>query len=170
MVQGFQDSLTGGIEDDMPMLQEFGPKLNEILTQRAADAIGNEKKAGADYVASFLLKTPNAVQTASGLVFSEVLAGTGPKPGPTSTVEVHYHGTLTDGTVFDSSVDRGQTIKFPLNGVIKGWQEGVQMMRVGSKATLVCPSDIAYGDNGSPPVIPPGATLTFEVELKAIVS
>ena len=82
-----------------------------------------------------------------------------------STVEVHYHGTLTDGTVFDSSVDRGQTISFPLGGVIKGWQEGLQLMKEGGKATLICPPDLAYGEAGSGDVIPPGATLQFEVEL-----
>jgi FKBP-type peptidyl-prolyl cis-trans isomerase FkpA/FKBP-type peptidyl-prolyl cis-trans isomerase FklB len=82
-----------------------------------------------------------------------------------STVLVHYHGTLTDGTVFDSSIARGEPIKFPLRNVIKGWQEGVSLMKAGGKATLVCPSAIAYGDAGSPPVIPPGATLVFDVEL-----
>jgi len=82
-----------------------------------------------------------------------------------STVEVHYHGTTVEGTVFDSSVDRGETIKFPLKNVIAGWQEGVAKMKVGGKATLICPSEIAYGESGSPPVILPGATLVFEVEL-----
>jgi FKBP-type peptidyl-prolyl cis-trans isomerase len=96
---------------------------------------------------------------------TEMKEGTGASPTLTSTVEVHYHGTLTDGTVFDSSVDRGQTISLPLNGVIKGWQEGVAMMKEGGKATLVVPSDLAYGDQGSGEVIPPGATLKFEVEL-----
>jgi len=91
--------------------------------------------------------------------------GDGASPTLQSTVEVHYHGTLTDGTVFDSSVERGQTISFPLGGVIKGWQEGLQLMKEGGKATLICPSDIAYGDAGSGEVIPPGATLKFEVEL-----
>jgi FKBP-type peptidyl-prolyl cis-trans isomerase len=96
---------------------------------------------------------------------TEMKEGTGAQPELTSTVEVHYHGTLTDGSVFDSSVDRGQTISFPLNGVIKGWQEGVAMMKEGGKATLVVPSHLAYGDEGSGEVIPPGATLKFEVEL-----
>jgi FKBP-type peptidyl-prolyl cis-trans isomerase len=85
-------------------------------------------------------------------------------------VEVHYHGQLIDGTVFDSSVQRGQTISFPLSNVVKGWQEGVAMMKVGGKCTLVVPSDLAYGDAGSGDTIPPGATLKFEVELFKVES
>lgn len=92
------------------------------------------------------------------------------QPTAESNVLVHYHGTLPDGTVFDSSVDRGEPIKFPLNGVIAGWTEGVGMMKVGGKATLICHSGLAYGDNGSPPVIAPGATLKFDVELLEIVT
>jgi FKBP-type peptidyl-prolyl cis-trans isomerase FkpA/FKBP-type peptidyl-prolyl cis-trans isomerase FklB len=84
-------------------------------------------------------------------------------------VKVHYHGTLIDGTVFDSSVQRGQPATFPLNGVIPCWTEGVQRMKVGEKSRLVCPSQIAYGDRGAPPKIKPGATLVFEVELLEIV-
>jgi FKBP-type peptidyl-prolyl cis-trans isomerase FkpA len=80
-------------------------------------------------------------------------------------VLVHYHGMLPDGTVFDSSVERGEPIEFPLRNVIQGWQEGVAMMKVGGKATLLVPAEIGYGDRGSPPVIAPGATLVFDVEL-----
>ena len=90
-------------------------------------------------------------------------------PKATDTVKVHYHGTLTDGTVFDSSVKRGEPATFPLNQVIKCWTEAVQLIKVGGKSRLVCPSGIAYGDRGSPPVIKPGATLVFEVELLDIV-
>lgn len=85
-------------------------------------------------------------------------------------MEVHYTGTLLDGTVFDSSVARGQPARFPVNGVIMGWQEGVMMMKVGGKATLIIPPELAYGDQGAPPSIPGGATLKFEVELLDVVA
>jgi FKBP-type peptidyl-prolyl cis-trans isomerase FkpA len=147
----------------------IGPGLNEILQSRASAGLVKEKEKGSDFMTRYLLGNPRAVKTASGLVYNEVIAGIGAKPTDASTVLVHYHGTLTDGTVFDSSVQRGEPIQFPLRNVIKGWQEGVAMMSVGGKATLVVPSDLAYGDNGSPPVIPPGATLIFEVELIKIV-
>ncbi len=86
-------------------------------------------------------------------------------PTATDTVEVHYHGTLTNGEVFDSSVDRGKTISFPLNRVIKGWTEGLQLLKEGGKIKLVIPPELAYGDAGAPPKIPGGSTLIFEVEL-----
>ena len=108
-----------------------------------------------------------AVRTASGLVITEIEAGTGASPTATDTVTVHYHGTLRDGTVFDSSVERGAPTSFPLNQVISCWTEGVQLMKVGGKNRLVCPSDTAYGDQGRPG-IPPGAVLVFEVELLGI--
>lgn len=165
MVQGFTDSLTGGVVEERELLVKYGPAINELLQSRATQAIDVEKKKGAEFAASYLLKNPKAVKTESGLIYEETLAGIGAQATADSTVLVHYHGTLADGTVFDSSVNRGEPIKFPLKNVIRGWQEGVAMMKTGGKATLVVPSDLAYGDNGSPPVIPPGATLTFEVEL-----
>ncbi len=109
------------------------------------------------------------VTTGSGLIITELRPGTGEHPTRTSVVQVHYHGTLADGKVFDSSVDRGQPASFPLNGVIRCWTEGVAMMREGGKSRLVCPPQIAYGPSGRPPKIPPGATLTFEVELLKIL-
>ena len=168
MLAGFSDSMTDKVSNEVELLQEFGPKLNEILQGRASMVLDKEKSRGKDFATSFLLKSPRAIQKPSGLIYNAIIEGTGPQATPTSTVMVHYHGTLTDGTVFDSSVDRGEPIKFPLRNVIKAWQEGVAMMRQGGKATLVCPADIAYGDNGSPPVIPPGATLVFEVVSVAV--
>ena len=104
----------------------------------------------------------------SGLVYKTLTPGNGPSPSAADKVKVNYEGRLTNGTVFDSSYKRGQPAEFPLNQVIKCWTEGVQKMKVGEKARLVCPSDIAYGDHGHPPTIPGGATLVFDVELLSI--
>ena len=109
-------------------------------------------------------------ELSSGLKYFDLVVGTGEQPaGPTTKVKVHYTGWLLNGTKFDSSVDRGQAIDFPLNGVIKGWTEGVGSMKVGGKRKLIIPYDLAYGARGNPPVIPAKATLVFDVELLAIV-
>jgi FKBP-type peptidyl-prolyl cis-trans isomerase FkpA len=110
-------------------------------------------------------KAEGEVETPSGLRITEIEAGSGAKPKPTDVVLVHYHGTFPDGTVFDSSVERGQPARFPLNRVIPCWTEGLQMMREGGKSRLVCPPGIAYGARGAPPRIPPNSTLIFDVEL-----
>ncbi|MEO1086409.1 MAG: FKBP-type peptidyl-prolyl cis-trans isomerase, partial [Acidobacteriota bacterium] len=109
------------------------------------------------------------IVTESGLIYTELAAGTGASPTATDRVKVHYHGTLRDGTVFDSSRDRGEPVTFGLNEVIKCWTEGVAKMKVGGKAELVCPSTIAYGERAAGQ-IPPNAALVFEVELLEIVS
>jgi FKBP-type peptidyl-prolyl cis-trans isomerase FkpA len=116
------------------------------------------------------VKTGDAkeVKTASGLGYTELKPGKGPSPTATDKVKVNYRGTLTDGTEFDSSYKRGQPAEFPLNRVIPCWTEGVQKMKVGGKAKLTCPASIAYGDRGAGGVIPPGATLIFEIELLSI--
>jgi FKBP-type peptidyl-prolyl cis-trans isomerase FkpA len=116
----------------------------------------------------FAQSDPAATTTASGLSFRSLKDGTGASPKAADTVKVHYKGTLSDGQEFDSSYKRGTPLEFPLNGVIKCWTEGVQMMKVGGKAKLVCPPGIAYGARGAGNVIPPNATLTFEVELLGI--
>jgi FKBP-type peptidyl-prolyl cis-trans isomerase FkpA len=149
-------------------LATFGPRVQALASERATARAAEEKEDSADYVYQ-MSQSPGAQRSASGMVYIPVVVGTGASPRATDTVNVHYHGTLRDGTVFDSSVDRGEPISFPLDGVIACWTEGVQKMKVGGKAKLVCPSDTAYGDQGQGP-IPGGAALTFEVELLGIES
>lgn len=166
VLQGFGEEITGAsVTDAETVLMTFGESLNVILQERSAGIMGRVKKEGEEFVQGFLDCNDDAVKTESGLVYYSMKEGEGAQPDVSNTVEVHYHGTLIDGTVFDSSVDRGQTISFPLGGVIKGWQEGLAMMKEGGKATLIIPSEAAYGDAGSGDTIPPGATLKFEVEL-----
>jgi FKBP-type peptidyl-prolyl cis-trans isomerase FkpA/FKBP-type peptidyl-prolyl cis-trans isomerase FklB len=149
-------------------LATFGPKINELASARMKAGAEANKKAAQPFLEKAAAEK-GARKTASGLVYKELKAGSGDAPKATDTVKVHYTGTLTDGTVFDSSVKRGEPATFPVSGVIKCWTEGLQMMKVGGKAKLVCPSDIAYGDQGRPPQIGPGAPLVFEVELLEIV-
>jgi len=166
LVKGFGDVVKGEeVADTMAVLSKFGPALNEMLRERTEGIADRVMKDGEDYAANFLECNDDAIKTESGLIYCPMKEGDGASPGVTNTVEVHYHGTLTDGTVFDSSVDRGQTISFPLNGVIKGWTEGLQLMKEGGKGTLVIPADLAYGDAGAGEKISPGATLKFEIEL-----
>ena len=122
----------------------------------------------ADAVAAAAAKEAGAVVTASGLVYRSLKDGTGASPQASDKVKVHYRGTFPDGKEFDSSYKRNEAIEFPLNGVIPCWTEGVQRMKVGGKAKLTCPASIAYGERGAGGVIPPNATLLFEVELLAI--
>jgi FKBP-type peptidyl-prolyl cis-trans isomerase FkpA len=147
-------------------MQEYASKLQAFAQQRAAAAATAEKQASGAFLEK-MSKETGAVRSSSGVIYIPVTAGTGPSPTADKTVRVHYHGTLRDGTVFDSSVQRGEPISFPLNGVIPCWTEGVQKMKVGGKAKLVCPSDTAYGDQGQGP-IPGGAALVFEVQLLGI--
>jgi FKBP-type peptidyl-prolyl cis-trans isomerase FkpA/FKBP-type peptidyl-prolyl cis-trans isomerase FklB len=148
-------------------LEQVGPKISDLARTRAQAGAAIEKEKGKAFIEK-AAGVAGAKKTASGLVITEIKAGTGASPLPTDTVSVHYHGTLIDGTVFDSSVQRGQPAEFPLNGVIPCWTEGVQLIKVGGKSKLLCPSDIAYGERGSPPKIKPGVALVFEVELLAI--
>jgi FKBP-type peptidyl-prolyl cis-trans isomerase FkpA len=145
------------------VLEEWGPKIQGFAQSRAGRQAVREKEVSAQYLAKAATE-PGAEKTASGLVYKELTPGTGASPAATDTVKVHYRGTLVNGTEFDSSYKRNEPASFPLNGVIKCWTEGVQKMKVGGKSRLVCPSDIAYGDQGRPS-IPGGAALIFEVEL-----
>jgi FKBP-type peptidyl-prolyl cis-trans isomerase FkpA len=149
-------------------LQVYGPRIQELQTARASAAAAVEKKTAQAFLDKAAAEK-GASKTASGLIISPMTPGTGRSPKATDRVKVHYHGTLTDGSVFDSSVQRGQPVTFPLDGVIPCWTEGLQMMKVGGKSRLVCPSALAYGDRGAPPRIKPGATLVLEVELHEIV-
>jgi FKBP-type peptidyl-prolyl cis-trans isomerase FkpA/FKBP-type peptidyl-prolyl cis-trans isomerase FklB len=149
-------------------LQAYMPKIQEMQRARASVVAAAEQKAG-QAILDKAAAEKGATKTASGLVMVPIKAGTGASPKATDRVKVHYHGTLADGAVFDSSVQRGEPATFPLNGVIPCWTEGLQLMKVGGKSRLVCPAAIAYGDRGAPPRIKPGSTLTFEVELLEIV-
>jgi FKBP-type peptidyl-prolyl cis-trans isomerase FkpA len=162
---GLGDALNGKPAKADP--EQFGPKIREIAQARMKVAGEAEKKKGVEFLDK-ASKEKGAKKTESGLVYSETTAGTGDQPKASDTVKVNYRGTLIDGTEFDSSYKRNQPATFPLSGVIKCWTEGLQLMKVGGKSKLVCPSDIAYGDRGSPPTIKPGSTLVFEVELLSI--
>ena len=148
------------------LMQEYGPKIQAFVQQKMSAAAAGEKTEGAKFLEQEAGKQ-GALRKESGLIITEITPGTGDSPSATDRVTVHYHGTLRDGTVFDSSVDRGEPATFALNQVIGCWTEGLQLMKAGGKSRLVCPPDIAYGDQGRPG-IPPGATLIFEVELLSI--
>jgi FKBP-type peptidyl-prolyl cis-trans isomerase FklB len=141
--------------------------INYVQKAKAEKSVGN-KRIGEQFLAANKTK-PGVVVTPSGLQYIVTKAGTGPKPGPTDKVKVHYHGTLIDGRVFDSSVERGEPIELSVNGVIPGWTEALQLMPVGSKWKLFIPSNLAYGDQQAGPLIAPGSTLVFDVELLDII-
>jgi FKBP-type peptidyl-prolyl cis-trans isomerase FkpA len=149
-------------------IEEWGPKIEAFAGARAERVVAREKAASVGYLAKAAAE-PGAARTDSGLIYRDLSPGTGPSPTATNTVKVHYRGTLINGTEFDSSYRRNEPAQFPLGGVIPCWTEGMQKMKVGGKARLVCPSDLAYGDAGRPS-IPGGATLVFEVELLEIVA
>ncbi len=149
-------------------LTEWGPKIGPLARERSARVAVHQKEIGKAYLEKAAAE-PGAVKTDSGILYRELTPGTGEAPKATDTVKVQYRGTLVDGTEFDSSYRRNQPAQFTLNGVIPCWTEGVQKMKPGGKARLVCPSELAYGDQGRPS-IPPGATLIFEIELLEVVA
>jgi len=169
LVQGIRDAIDDSIllsdEEIVAALEQY----SLLMEQRAEEQLAGMAQAGQDFLNDNAMQ-PGVVTTASGLqylVLEEGADRTAAMPLATDEVMVHYHGTMIDGTVFDSSVDRGEPISFPLDGVIPGWTEGLQLMRVGDKFRFFIPSELAYGASGAGP-IPPFSTLIFDVELLGI--
>ncbi len=172
LIAGFTDSLKGESKLEQEEVQQLLQTLDQQVQEKRAAAQQLESEANITAGAKFMeenAKVEGVQVTESGLQYQVITAAEGAKPAATDTVRVHYTGTLIDGTVFDSSKDRGEPIEFPLNRVIPGWTEGVQLMSVGSAYKFVIPSELAYGPNGTGP-IPGNSTLIFEVELLDIVS
>ena len=172
LFQGMRDSLgdTDGLMDDeekVAVLNEFRTQMQAAQLEEQQAASGENKKLGDDYRKANGAKE-GVTTTASGLQIETLTAAEGDKPVAADTVTVHYVGTLVDGTEFDSSVQRGQPATFPLNGVIKGWTEGLQLMNVGGKYRLVIPSELGYGPAGAGAAIGPNSTLVFEIEVLGI--
>lgn len=170
VMKGVRDGASGKVKADLtPDQQAAVNDLARTRMQKSQEKASAKEKEAAPAYLTKMGAEKGATKTASGAIVIPTKEGTGAAPTDADTVKVHYTGKLMDGKVFDSSVQRGQPAEFPLNGVIKCWTEGLQKMKVGGKATLVCPSAIAYGAQGRPPQIPGNAVLTFEVELLEIV-
>jgi FKBP-type peptidyl-prolyl cis-trans isomerase FkpA len=163
---GLRDEIAG--KEPAVALEEFGPRIRELAQARASATAAKEKEAGKAFQDQEAA-APGATKSPSGLIKRVTQEGTGATPTQDDTVKVHYEGKLRDGSVFDSSTKRGEPAQFKLGGVIPCWTEALQTMKVGEKAHITCPAEIAYGDRGFPGSIPPGATLAFDVELLEIV-
>lgn len=173
LTQGIRDGLSGAEakmtdEEIQTVMQAFQQEMMQKAQQQQAEAASKNEAEGAEFLAENK-EREGVMVTDSGLQYEVLEEGDGPKPSAEDQVTVHYKGTLIDGTVFDSSYDRGQPATFPLNAVIPGWTEGVQLMNVGSKYKLYIPPQLGYGAQGQGPTIGPNATLIFEVELLEIV-
>jgi len=144
--------------------EAYGESLNALAQSRVEATAQKQKELAQPYLEKAAAEK-GAQKTATGLIYQEINAGKGEQTKAVDTVKVHYVGTLIDGKEFDSSIKRGEPVEFLLGQVIPCWTEGVAKMKVGGKARLVCPADLAYGDQGRPPIIPAGATLVFEVKL-----
>lgn len=166
MIQsGFADGILG--RDPQVTLEQYGPKIDAFLQERLALVAEKEKQAG-DAFLEEAAKTADAQKTDSGLLYFELSPGEGATPDDGDTVKIHYRGSFRDGEIFDSSLEAGPPVDLSLAGLVPCFQEGLKLMRPGGKAKLICPPDLAYGDQGYPPKIPPGATLIFEIDLLEI--
>lgn len=154
-------------EEEEATIMTFFTKKQEEQQREQAKQYESTKAEGENFLAANA-KRPEVKTTESGLQYEVITEGKGPKPSETDVVKVHYKGTLIDGTVFDSSYDRGEPAEFPLNGVIKGWTEGLQLMSVGSKYKLYIPYQLGYGERGAGGTIQPYSALIFDVELLEI--
>lgn len=162
------DYIAKGIYDELNSKKPFFP-VDETSGEKIQTYLMSNSQKKADKFFGELEKNKNIKKTASGLMYEVIKEGNGPKPLDTSIVKVHYKGTLINGTTFDSSIDRGEPVTFPLNGVIPGWTEGLQLMSTGSKYKFYIPGKLAYGPQGQPQAgIGPNETLVFEVELLSI--
>jgi FKBP-type peptidyl-prolyl cis-trans isomerase FkpA len=150
-------------------IQTFGLKISELQQARASVVAEAEKKVGAAFLAK-AAEESGAKKTESGAILMTIKEGNGAIPKMTDMVKVHYQGTLINGTVFDSSTKQGEPAMLRVNEMSKCWVEGMRQIKVGGKSKLICPSSLAYRDKGLPPLIKPGATLVFEVELLEIVA
>tara|TARA_B110000444_G_C18812162_1_gene583225 strand:- start:42 stop:740 length:699 start_codon:yes stop_codon:yes gene_type:complete len=162
-MEGVKDAVAGA-DSQVPMEQQ------EQYMAALSEALLAEKNVSGDSFRTENSARPEVTTLESGLQYEVLVEGNGPKPSAEDTVVTHYHGTLTDGTVFDSSVERGSPASFPVNRVIPGWTEALQLMGVGSKWRLVIPPELAYGERGAGGAIPPNSTLVFEVELLEIAA
>lgn len=148
-------------------MQGFQAHMQALHTEKMGKAGAQNLTEGTEFLTNNA-KEEGVVTLESGLQYKVITEGNGNIPAATDTVETHYEGKLIDGSVFDSSYQRGETVSFPVNGVIPGWTEALQLMKEGAKWQLAIPAELAYGEAGSPPVIPPNATLVFDVELVAV--
>jgi len=172
LVKGMKEAVAGQ-ESSIPqeeasqIMKQFQQEMTAKASKRNSGASAKNVEAGKAFRDAYA-KKDGVKTTESGLMYRVITAGKGKKPAATDTVKTHYRGTLVDGTEFDSSYSRGEPASFPVSGVVKGWQEALPMMTVGSKWELVLPAELAYGDRGAGPKIGAGSTLVFEIELLEI--
>ncbi|MBF0314511.1 MAG: FKBP-type peptidyl-prolyl cis-trans isomerase [Oligoflexia bacterium] len=167
LIQGIRDAAQS--KKPAVDIKDYQQKIRSLFDERLKKQSEITRKEGTTFLEDFI-KKEGATKTASGLAYKILTPGTGKTPAESDVVEVHYKGTLINGTVFDSSYERNEKVTFALNRVIKGWTEGLQLIKEGGKVKLVIPSELAYGDHGAPPKIPGGATLVFEIELFKITN
>jgi FKBP-type peptidyl-prolyl cis-trans isomerase FkpA len=165
IVAGLKDGLQG--KEPRVVMTDYAEKMDPFFQKRMAEASASEMEAGARFREE-VAKEAGAVISETGVIYIEIEAGTGAQPVEGDSVKVHYEGELRDGTVFDSSIARGEPVTFQVDGVVPCFSEGLKKMKAGGKARLVCPPEQAYGNRGTPR-IPPGATLNFEVHLLEVI-